>query len=91
MTYYIRPRQDISLSRAAQMMRTLVLLDYEPTMHVYKAPDKPEMLIRLNAASQDDYTIHEKAIAQLVDLDKFNFSNFKIVDLGPYEERVEVD
>lgn len=88
MTYYIRPRQDISLSRAAQMMRTLVLLDYEPTMHVYKAEDKPEMLVRINS---DDLQVNKKAIAELVDLDKFLFSNFRIIDLGPFEERAEVD
>lgn len=87
MTFYIRPRQDFSLSRIAQAMRCLVCCDFYVTMHVWKDGKIPVMLLKVDG----DKWKSENAIATLVDMEHFNAANFKIVELSPAEVLTEVD
>ena len=88
--YYIRPRQDFTLSRMADAMRCLVCCDFCPVMHVYKEGKKPSIIISIEAVG-DRKNLCEKAIATLIDMEHFNKSNFKIIEMSPYEASIEVD
>ena len=90
MTYFIRPRQDFTLSRMADAMRCLVCCDFCPVMHVYKEGKKPSIIIGIEAVG-DRKQLCEKAIATLVDMEHFTKNNFKIVELSPAEVATEVD
>lgn len=88
MTFFIRPRQDFTLSRMADAMRCLVCCDFYPTMHVYKEDKKPSIIIGVVGYGKD---LCEKAIATLVDMEHFNANNFKIIEMSPAEAATEVD
>ena len=88
--YYIRPRQDFTLSRMADAMRCLVCCDFQPAMHVYKEGKKPSIIISIEAVG-DRKDLCEKAIATLIDMEHFNKSNFKTIELSPAEVLAEVD
>ena len=90
MTYFIRPRQDFTLSRLADAMRCLVCCDFYPMMYVYKDDKKPSIIFTFEAVG-DRKDLCEKAIATLVDMEHFNRNNFKIIELSPAEIRTEVD
>ena len=93
MTFFIRPRQDFTLSRMADAMRCLVCCDFYPMMHVYRENKKPAIFIISVGLDDDvnDKSFCEKAIATLVDLEHFNANNFRIIELSPAEVLVEVD
>lgn len=92
MTFFIRPRQDFSLSRMADAMRCLVCCDFYPMMHVYKEAKKPSIIIGVGiGGDSNDKNFCEKAIATLVDMEHFNRNNFKIIELSPAEILTEVD
>ena len=92
MTFFIRPRQDFTLSRMADAMRCLVCCDFYPMMHVYKEDKKPSIIIGVGiGGNANDKNFCEKAIATLVDLEHFNRNNFKIIELSPAEVLAEVD
>lgn len=90
MTFYIRPRQDFTLSRIADAMRCLVCCDFCPVMHVYKEGKKPSIIISIEAVG-DRKNLCEKAIATLIDMEHFNKNNFKTIELSPAEVLAEVD
>lgn len=90
MTFYIRPRQDFTLSRMADAMRCLVCCDFCPVMHVYKEKKKPVLIISIEAVG-DRKDLCEKAIATLIDMEHFVKNNFKIIELSPAEVLAEVD
>ena len=90
MTFYIRPRQDFTLSRMADAMRCLVCCDFCPVMHVYKEGKKPSIIISIETVG-DRKDLCEKAIATLIDMEHFNKSNFKTIELSPAEVLTEVD
>lgn len=90
MTYFIRPRQDFTLSRMADAMRCLVCCDFYPKMHVYKEDKKPSIIISIEAVG-DRKHLCEMAIATLVDMEHFNRNNFKIIEMSPAEAATEVD
>ena len=92
MTFFIRPRQDFTLSRMADAMRCLVCCDFYPMMHVYKEDKKPAIIIGVGiGVDVNDKNFCEKAIATLVDLEHFTQNNFKIIELSPAEVLAEVD
>ena len=92
MTFFIRPRQDFTLSRMADAMRCLVCCDFYPMMHVYKEDKKPSIIIGVGIGrDSNDKNLCEKAIATLIDMEHFNRNNFKISELSPAEVLVEVD
>ena len=90
MTFYIRPRQDFTLSRMADAMRCLVCCDFCPVMHVYKEGKKLSIIISIETVG-DRKDLCEKAIATLIDMEHFNKSNFKTIELSPAEVLAEVD
>ena len=90
MTFFIRPRQDFTLSRMADAMRCLVCCDFYPMMHVYKEDKKPSIIISIEAVG-DRKKLCEMAIATLVDMEHFNANNFKIIEMSHYEASTEVD
>ena len=90
MTYFIRPRQDFTLSRMADAMRCLVCCDFCPAMHVYKEGKKPTIIFSIEAVG-DRKDLCEKAIATLVDMEHFTRNNFKIIELSAAEAATEVD
>ena len=90
MTFYIRPRQDFSLSRMADAMRCLVCCDFCPVMHVYKEAKKPVIIFSIEAIG-DRKDLCEKAIAILIDMEHFVKANFKIIELSAAEVLTEVD
>ena len=90
MTFFIRPRQDFTLSRMADAMRCLVCCDFYPMMHVYKEAKKPSIIIGIEAVG-DRKKLCEMAIATLVDMEHFNKNNFKIIEMSPAEAATEVD
>ena len=92
MTYFIRPRQDFTLSRMADAMRCLVCCEFYPAMYVYKEDKKPSIIFEVGiGADNNDKHLCEKAIATLVDMEHFNMNNFKIIELSPAEVLTEVD
>ena len=92
MTFFIRPRQDFTLSRMADAMRCLVCWDFYPMMHVYKEDKKPSIIIGVGIGGDvNDKSFCEKAIATLVDMEHFNANNFKIIEMSPAEAATEVD
>ena len=92
MTFFIRPRQDFTLSRMADAMRCLVCCDFYPVMHVYKEDKKPSIIIGVGIGGDvNDKNFCEKAIATLVDTAHFNANNFRIIELSPAEILAEVD
>ena len=92
MTYFIRPRQDFTLSRMADAMRCLVCCDFYPVMHVYKEDKKPSIIICVGIGGDvNDKNFCEKAIATLVDMEHFTQNNFRIIELSPAEVLAEVD
>ena len=93
MTYFIRPRQDFTLSRMADAMRCLVCCDFYPVMHVYKEAKKPSIIIGIgiDRVARDRKDLCEKAIATLIDMEHFNMNNFRIIELSPAEVATEVD
>lgn len=92
MTFYIRPRQDFTLSRMADAMRCLVCCDFYPAMHVYKEDKKPSIIFGVGVgADSNDKHLCEKAIATLIDMEHFNKNNFRIIELSPAEVLAEVD
>ena len=92
MTFFIRPRQDFTLSRMADAMRCLVCCDFYPMMHVYREAKKPSIIIGVGIGGDvNDKNFSEKAIATLVDLEHFTQSNFRIIELSPAEVLAEVD
>lgn len=91
MTFFIRPRQDFTLSRMADAMRCLVCCDFFPVMHVYKEEKKPVLIISMEGAVGDGKDLCEKAIATLVDMEHFTRNNFRIIELSPDEVMTEVD
>ena len=92
MTFFIRPRQDFTLSRMADAMRCLVCCDFYPVMHVYKEDKKPAIIIGVGIGSEvNDKNFCEKAIATLVDMEHFNENNFKIIEMSSAEAATEVD
>ena len=90
MTFFIRPRQDLSLATVAWAMRCLVCCDFCPVMHVYKEAKKPSIIIGIGVVGYGK-DLCEKAIATLVDLEHFAKNNFKIIELSPAEVLTEVD
>ena len=90
MTFFIRPRQDFTLSRMADAMRCLVCCDFCPVMHVYKEDKKPSIIIGIGVVGYGK-DLCEKAIATLVDMEHFNENNFKIIEMSPAEAATEVD
>ena len=90
MTFFIRPRQDFTLSRMADAMRCLVCCDFCPAMYVYKEDKKPSIIIGIGVVGYGK-DLCEKAIATLVDLEHFNANNFKIIEMPPAEAATEVD
>ena len=90
MTFFIRPRQDFTLSRMADAMRCLVCCDFCPMMHVYKEDKKPSIIIGIGVVGYGK-DLCEKAIATLVDMEHFNENNFKIIEMSPAEAATEVD
>ena len=90
MTFFIRPRQDFTLSRMADAMRCLVCCDFCPVMYVYKEGKKPSIIIGIGLSGTGK-DLCEKAIATLVDMEHFNANNFKIIELSPAEVLTEVD
>ena len=92
MTYFIRPRQDFTLSRLADAMRCLVCCDFYPVMHVYKEDKKPSIIFGVGVgADSNDKQLCEKAIVTLVDMEHFNRNNFRIIELSPAEVIAEVN
>ena len=92
MTFFIRPRQDFTLSRMADAMRCLVCCDFYPMMHVYREDKKPAIIIGVGISGDvNDKSFCEKAIATLVDMEHFNANNFRIIELSPAEVLAEVD
>ena len=90
MTFFIRPRQDFTLSRMADAMRCLVCCEFYPVMHVYKEAKKPSIIFSIGAVG-DRKDLCEKAIATLVDMEHFNRNNFRIIELSLGEVQIEVD
>ena len=90
MTFFIRPRQDFTLSRMADAMRCLVCCDFYPMMHVYKEDKKQSIIIGIGVVGYGK-DLCEKAIATLVDMEHFNENNFKIIEMSPAEAATEVD
>ena len=90
MTFFIRPRQDFTLSRMADAMRCLVCCDFYPVMHVYKEGKKQSIIISIGVVGYGK-DLCEKAIATLVDMEHFNENNFKIIEMSPAEAATEVD
>ena len=90
MTFFIRPRQDFTLSRMADAMRCLVCCDFCPVMYVYKEGKKLSIIIGIGVVGYGK-DLCEKAIATLVDMEHFNKNNFKIIELSPAEVLAEVD
>ena len=90
MTFYIRPRQDCSLSRMADALYCLIRCDFCPVMHTWKNKQKPVLIISIEAVG-DRKDLCEKAIATLCDLEHFVKDNFKIIELSPAEVLTEVD
>ena len=64
--------------------------DFCPVMHVYKEDKKPSIIISIEAVG-DRKDLCEKAIATLIDMEHFNKSNFKIIEMSPAEVLAEVD
>ena len=92
MAFFIRPRQDFTLSRMADAMRCLVCCDFYPMMHVYKEDKKQAIIIGVGIGGVvNDKSFCEKAIATLVDMEHFNANNFRIIELSPAEVLAEVD
>ena len=92
MAFFIRPRQDFTLSRMADAMRCLVCCDFYPMMHVYREDKKPAIIIGVGIGGDvNDKSFCEKAIATLVDMEHFNANNFRIIELSPAEILAEVD
>lgn len=91
MTFFIRPRQDFTLSRMVDAMRCLVCCDFYPVMHVYKENKKPSIIGVGVGGCVNDKSFCEKAIATLVDMEHFNANNFRIIELSPAEILAEVD
>ena len=91
MTFFIRPRQDFTLSRMADAMRCLVCCDFFPVMHVYKESKKPVLIISMEGSVRDGKDLCEKAIATLVDMEHFAKNNFRIIELSPAEVLAAVD
>ena len=92
MTFFIRPRQDFTLSRMADAMRCLVCCDFYPVMRVYKENKKPSIIIGVGIGGDvNDRIFCEKAIATLVDMEHFTQNNFRIIELSPAEILDEVD
>lgn len=90
MTFYIRPRQDFTLSRMADAMRCLVCCDFCPVMHVYKEGKKQTIIFSIEAVG-DRKDLCERAIETLIVKEHFNKNNFKIIEMSPYEASTEVD
>ena len=90
MTFFIRPRQDFTLSRMADAMRCLVCCDFCPVMYVYKEGKKPSIIIGIGVVGYGK-DLCEKAIATLVDMEHFSKNNFKIIEMSPAEAATEVD
>ena len=90
MTFFIRLRQDFTLSRMADAMRCLVCCDFCPVMYVYKEGKKQSIIIGIGVVGYGK-DLCEKAIATLVDLEHFNANNFKIIEMSPAEAATEVD
>lgn len=90
MEFFIRPRQDFTLSRMADAMRCLICCDFCPVMHVYKEGKKQTIIFSIEAVG-DRKDLCEKAIATLIDMEHFTRNNFKIIELSPYEASTEVD
>ena len=92
MEFFIKPRQDFTLSRMADAMRCLVCCDFYPVMHVYKEDKKPSIIIGVGIGGDvNDKNFCEKAIATLVDMEHFTQNNFRIIELSPAEVLAEVD
>ena len=92
MTFFIRPRQDFTLSRMADAMRCLVCYDFYPMMYVYKEAKKPSIIISVGiGVNSNNKNFCEKAIATLIDMEHFTRNNFKIIELSPAEVLAEVD
>ena len=92
MTFFIRPRQDFTLSRMADAMRCLVCCDFSPVMHVYKEGKKQSIIIGVGIGGDvNDKSFCEKAIATLVDMEHFTRNNFRIIEMSPAEAATEVD
>ena len=90
MTFFIRPRQDFTLSRMADAMRCLVCCDFCPAMYVYKEGKKPSIIIGIGVVGYGK-DLCERAISTLVDMEHFDKNNFKIIDMSPAEAATEVD
>lgn len=90
MAFFIRPRQDFTLSTMADAMRCLVCCEFYPVMHVYKEAKKPSIIISIEGVG-DRKDLCEKAIATLVDMEHFTRNNFRIIELSPAEVLTEVD
>lgn len=85
MEFYIRPRQDFSLSRMADAMRCLSCCGFYPAMQVVcKEGEKPVIVISIEAVG-DRKDLCEKAIATLIDMEHFGENNFKIIELSHEE------
>lgn len=87
MDFYIRPRQDFSLSRMADAMRCLHCRGLYPALCVLEEKKKHVIVIRIEAVG-DRKQLTEKAIKTLIDMEHFNEDNFKIIELSPAEVAV---
>ena len=87
MDFYIRPRQDFSLSRMADAMRCLHCRGLYPALCVLEEKKKHVIVIRIEAVG-DRKQLTEKAIKTLIDMEHFTESNFKIIELSPAEVAV---
>lgn len=87
MDFYIRPRQDFSLSRMAGCIALLSYCGFHPVMRVLNKDMRPVIVIRIEAAG-DRKQLIEKAIKTLTEMEYFDMNDFSIIEQSPAEVAV---
>ena len=83
MSYFIRPRQDLSLATVAWAMRCLEYCDsFHPVLYMYKEGSFPPVILISIEAVEGSKDLCEKAITTLIDLWHFTPNNFDIVEVS---------
>ena len=84
MTFFIRPRQDLSLATVAWAMRCLEYCDlFHPMLHMYEEGSFPPVILISIEAVEGRKDLCEKAITTLINVWHFTENNFNIIEVSP--------
>lgn len=87
MEFFIRPRQDFTLSRMADALHCLSYCGFYPAMYDSIEKGKRIVVISIEVVGDWKQDVLE-AIKALVDMEHFNEDDFKIIEQSPAEVAV---